>query len=63
MSTWRAATGTDDEAKRKEINERIAKLENERDTGKPAGKQYAVVEGTATTNASTEKGGAKRRKV
>ena len=34
VSTWRAATGTDEESKRKEINERIAKLESERARGR-----------------------------
>lgn len=63
VSTWRAATGTDEEAKRKEINERIGKLEKERDATKQAGKKYAVVESTTTVNTGSEKGSAKKRKA
>lgn len=63
VSTWRAATGSDDEARQKEINERIAKIEKERDSTIAAGKKYAVVGGTTTTRTGSETGSAKKRKT
>jgi len=63
VRTWRAATGTDDEARQKEINERIAKMEKERDATIAAGKKYAVVGETATTKTGSDMGSAKKRKT
>lgn len=66
---WRTMFGDNDEARQKEISERIAKLEAERDRAKaapgPAKKSYAVATGSAgdASASPSEKGGAKRRKA
>lgn len=66
---WRIMFGDNDEARQKEISERIAKLEAERDRAKgtpgPAKKSYAVATGSVGDSSASpnEKGGAKRRKA
>lgn len=69
VKAWKVMFGDNDEARQRDVQARIAKLEEERDkaTGGSAKKNFAVATASAgsssTTPASAEKGGAKRRKA